>query len=723
MNTSITRREFLQKSLTGAGLVVAVSITPFGTRLLSEAEAQKEAALFSPEVWIRITPDNVVTLVVNKSEMGQGVYTSLPMILADELDADWKQVKLEAAPADSKYNDPVSGRQLTGGSTSVKHMYDPLRKAGAAAREMLVKAAAETWNVPVSECEPSMGIVRHKGGDRKMTFGDLALKASKLSVPQNPVLKKEGMFTFIGTPMDRLDIPDKVQGKAQFGIDSFVPGMLYAAIDRPPAYGAKPLHYEQDAAMKIKGVTGVVRIERGIAVCAETLEAAWKGRDSLNAKWEKGVEPDMDNASLEKVFTEDLSKSGIIAKKNGDVKTALEKAAKKHDTTYLLPYLCHAAMEPMNCTAHVQKDKCEIWVPTQHQTAVLEYAVKETGLKPEQVMVHTTYLGGGYGRRAEVDVVEEAVQLSKATGKPVKVLWKREEDLKNDFYRPGISTKIEGGLDGGNRLVAWSHKVVCPSIFARAFSARMKGGLDPAAVDCLSDLQYEVPNLSVEYVRIDTPVPVGFWRSVGASHNGFTLESFIDEMSHLAGKDPLEFRLGLLKNHRQAYRVLETAAEKSGWGKPAKRGEGRGIAMVLSFGTFVAQTAEVSVDKKEGTIKVHKVVCAIDCGPVVNPAIITAQVRGAITMGLSAALKEKVNFSKGGVETSNFGDYRLIRMSEVPEIEVHIIKSTEALSGVGEPGLPPIAPAVANAVFNASGIRVRRLPMKPETVLEAAKST
>lgn len=723
MKTSLTRREFLKTSLTGAGLVVAVSVTPFGMKLLSAEELAKDSSGFSPNVWLNITPDDVVHIVVNKSEMGQGVYTALPMIAADELGADWKQVKLEVAPADKKYNDPEMGRQLTGGSTSVKHMYMPLRKAGAAAREMLVKVAAEMWNVPESECESFHGMVRHKSGDRQVSFSVLVNQASKLAVPQNPVLKKEGMFKFIGTPMDRLDIPDKVQGKAHFGIDSFVPGMLYAAIDRPPAYGAKPLSYENDAAMKIKGVSRVVPIPRGIAVCAETLEAAWKGRDSLNSRWDKGTEPDMNNAGLEKVFLGDLSKKGIIAKKNGDAKAAFEKSARKHDATYLLPYLCHATMEPMNCTAHVQKDKCEIWVPTQHQTAVLDYAIKETGLKPEQITVHTTYLGGGFGRRSEIDVVEEAVQLSKATGKPVKVLWKREEDLKNDFYRPGISTKVEGGLDESNRFISWSHKVVCPSIFSRVFSARMKDGIDPAAMDCLSDLQYEVPNISVEYVRIDTPVPVGFWRSVGASHNGFTVESFIDEMSHLAGKDPLEFRLGLLKNHRQAYRVLDVVAEKAGWGKPVKKGEGRGISMVLSFGTYAAQTAEVSVDQKSGTIKVHRVVCAIDCGPVVNPAIVAAQVRGAITMGLSAALKEKVNFAKGGVESANFADYQLLRISEVPEIEVHIVKSTDAQSGVGEPGLPPIAPAVANAVFKASGIRLRRLPMTPEAVLQAMKKS
>jgi isoquinoline 1-oxidoreductase beta subunit len=422
----------------------------------------------------------------------------------------------------------------------------------------------------------------------------------------------------------------------------------------------------------------------------------------------------MDNETLQKAFIRDLEKKGVIARKDGDAVHALDKAARKIDVTYVLPYLYHATMEPMNCTADVRKDRCDIWVPTQNQTGVLDFAEKETGLKPDQIHVYTTYLGGGYGRRSETDVVEEAVRISKATGRPVKLIWKREEDVKNDFYRPGNCSKVRGGLDENGRLIAWSHKIVCPSIFARAMPAAMKNGIDPGAMDCLQDLEYEVPNLTVEYVRIDTPVPVGFWRSVGASHNAFTIESFVDEMAHLAGKDPLDFRLGLLTKHHRAHRVLEAAAEKAGWGKPIQKGEGRGIAWSFAFGTYVAEAAEVSVDTKEGTIRVHRVVAAVDCGPVVNPAIITAQIKGAITMGLSAALKERVNFAKGGVASSNFDDYHLLRMSEIPEIEVHIIKSDDARGGIGEPGLPPIAPAVANAVFNATGRRVRNLPMTPE---------
>jgi isoquinoline 1-oxidoreductase beta subunit len=721
MKTTLTRRAFLQKSLAGAGLTIAVSLTPFGTRLLSAADIEKEEGTFSPNVWLQVTTGNAVNIFVNKSEMGQGVYTSLPMIAADELDADWKQVRLKVAPAADKYKDPAWGRQLTGGSTSIRHMFDPLRKAGAAAREMLVEAAAKTWGVPVSECEAHKGSVRNTVTGKNISFGDLALKASKLAVPQNPILKKEGMFNFIGRPMARLDIPAKTHGTAQFGIDTFIPDMLYAAIARPPAYGARPVSYDRDAAMKIKGVSHVLQLPDGVAVCAEFPDAAWKAREALKIRWDKGIEPGLDNETLEKAFVGDLEKKGLIARKDGDAGAALDKAAKKIDVIYILPYLYHATMEPMNCTANVRKDRCDIWVPTQNQTGVLDFALRETGLKPEQIHVSTTYLGGGYGRRSETDVVEEAVRISKATGKPVKLIWRREEDVKNDFYRPGNCSKVQGGLDENGRLIAWSHKVVCPSIFARVMPASMKNGIDSAAMDCLQDLEYEVPNFTVEYVRIDTPVPVGFWRSVGASHNAFTIESFIDEMAHLGGRDPLEFRLSLLKKHHRSHHVLEVAADRAGWGKPIPRGEGRGISWSFAFGTYVAQVAEVSADRKEGTIRVHRVVAAVDCGPVVNPAIITAQIKGAIIMGLSAALKERVNFAKGGVASSNFDDYHLLRMSEIPEIEVHIIKSSDARGGIGEPGLPPIAPAVANAVFNSTGARLRNLPMTPEAVKNALK--
>ena len=714
MTALITRRDLLKKSLAGVGLVVVASITPGGYRILKAEDMPKGLAdSCGLNIWIKIASDNIVTFVLNKSEMGQGVYTSLPMILADELEADWKQVRFEPAPAGDPYKDPIMGMQLTGGSTSIRHMFEPLRKAGAVAREMLRTAAAQTWAVPEGECEVYQGAVRHAKSGRSMSYGQLCEKASKLPLPQNPPLKKGGQFRFVGTSLPRLDVVEKVNGSALFGIDMFLPGMVYAAIARPPAYGAKPSPYDQEAAGKVPGVFKIVPIDRGIVVCASTPEAARKGKDVLKVNWGQGFQPGLENESLEKSFIQHLEKQGVIAKSQGNVGGALSDAPRKVEATYFLPYLAHTTMEPINCVGHVQKDRCDVWVATQSQTGVLNTAQRVTGLSPERIHVHTTYLGGGFGRRSETDMVEEALQASKATGKPVKVIWTREEDIQNDFYRPGNCCRIQGAIDEKGGLTAWSHKVVAPSIFARVFPQRVKSGVDPAAVEGIANMEYEIPNLYVEYVQMDTPIPVGFWRSVGSSHNAFTVESFMDELANAAGKDPVEFRLNLLKNHPRIRRVIEVAAEKAGWGKSLKKGDGRGFAYHFAFGSYVAQAAEVSVLEKEGTIKVRRVVCAVDCGPVVNPAIIIAQMKGAILMGLSAALREKVEFAKGGVASSNFDNYELLRMKEIPEIEVHIVPSKEEMGGIGEPGLPPIAPAVANAVFKAAGIRVRRLPMLP----------
>ncbi|HEX9020583.1 MAG TPA: xanthine dehydrogenase family protein molybdopterin-binding subunit [Nitrospirota bacterium] len=718
MKTDLTRRQFLK--MTGAGLVIAVASTATGYRLLSAKEL--EGAAFQPNVWLRVAPDNSVTITVNKSEMGQGVYTSLPMIVADELDADWKNVRMGPAPAGDAYKDPDWGTQATGGSSSIRHMYEPLRKAGAAAREMMLTAAAREWKVPVRECAADLGKVRHLKSNRTLTYGRLAAPASKLKVPQNPALKKEKQFRYIGKELARLDMHDKTNGRADFGIDSFVPGMLYAAISRPPAYGAELASSNKEAAQGVPGVRAVVPVHGGMAVCADTIDAAWKGRDALKADWQNAKHPAMSNESLEADFTGRLTSGGIIARNDGDAKSALDSAAQKVEAVYTLPFLSHATMEPMNCTVDVRKDGCDIWIPTQNQSGTLKMAQDLTGLKPEQIRVHTTLLGGGFGRRFERDFLEEALLLSISTKKPVKLVWKREEDMQNDFYRPMNVSRIQGAIDAGGKVTAWSHKIVCPSIFARVFPDSMKDGIDNAAVEGVKNLEYEIPNVSVEYVRFDTPVPVGFWRSVGSSHNAFTVESFVDELAHAAKKDPLEFRLGLLKNHPRAKKVLEVAAEKAGWGKPPARGQARGIAYHLSFGSYVAEVAEVSVEKKTGSIKVHKVTCAVDCGSTVNPAIVSAQMMGGLTMGLSAALKEKIEIANGGIKSENFADYELLRMSEAPDVDVHIVKSGEKLGGIGEPGVPPAAPAVANAVFAATGARIRRLPMKPETVLAAMKT-
>ncbi|NIS61348.1 MAG: molybdopterin-dependent oxidoreductase [Proteobacteria bacterium] len=688
---------------------------------LTVGKASPSGDGFSPSPWLLITPDNIVTVIVGKSEMGQGVSTSLPMIVADEIEADWEQVRVKMAPAGEEYKDPVWGMQTTGGSTSIRHMFGPLRKASAAAREMLVSAAAQTWTVPVLECEAYRGRVRHTESGRSLSYGQLCQKAAKIPIPPNPPLKKKSQFGLIGTSMPRLDVPDKVNGSAIFGMDVFIPDMLYAAVVRPPAYGTKAISSHRKAAEKVPGVRKVVDLNRRIAVCADTLDAAWKGRDALQVTWDKGAHPHLNNDTLEEIFVRHLDKRGKSARNHGNVNRAMNRAVQKIEATYILPYLSHATMEPMNCTAHVREDTCEVWAPTQDQSGVLQTVKEVTGLKPEQIHVYTTYLGGGFGRRLESDFVEEALHVSKATGKPIKLIWTREEDMQNDFYRPATCSKIQGGIDGKGRLIAWAHKLVAPSIFSRVYPQMVTDGIDPAAVEGAVGMKYEIPNIHVEYVRIDVPVPVGFWRSVGHSHNAFSVESFVDELAHAARKDPLEFRLDLLKNHPRPRRVLEVAAEKALWGKSLPKGHGRGIAQHFSFGSYVAQVAEVSVNEKDGKVRVYRIVCVVDCGPAINPDTITALMEGGIIFGLSAALKERVHFARGGVASANFHNYEILPMSQAPEIEVHIVKSDAKLGGVGEPGVPPTAPSVANAVFAAAGARVRRLPMKPETVMGIIK--
>lgn len=720
MKGRFSRREFLGTCLIGTGMVLAVTMTPSGCRATSVRRGTgKDDTLFSPTVWLEITPDDRVTAVVNKSEMGQGVYTGLPMILAEELEADWKQVRFKAAPAGKAYVDPAWGMQITGGSTSTRNMFDVLRTAGATAREMLISAAAQTWQVPREECRAHQGRILHEKSGRRLSYGELSLKASRLPVPEDPPLKRKEDFRLLGTSPDRLDLPDKVSGKAVFGMDVSVPGMLYGVMTRPAAYGAKVLSFDADAARRIPGVRHVIPLDRGIAVCAEHMDAALKGREALGVRWEGGVQPDLDNEKIEGMYLERLKDRGVVSREVGDPEKVLGSASKGLEATYHLPYLAHATMEPMNCTAHVEKDQCHVWVPTQYQTAVLRTVSKLTGVKANRISVQTTYLGGGFGRRFETDVVEEAVLLSKATGSPVKLVWSREDDMQNDFYRPASCTQLFAGLDTQGRLTAWSQRIVAPSIYARVMPWWLRKRVDPTAVEGAVDMEYEIPNLRFEYLRIDTPVPVGFWRSVGHSFNAFTVEGFMDEAAHAAGKDPLEFRLALLKRHDRSARVLHLAAEKAGWGKPLVSGDARGIALHLSFETYVAQVAEITADARTGKMRVHKIVCAVDCGPVTHPDMVTAQMEGGILFGLSAALKEKVVLSAGGVRSRNYDDYEILRMSETPAIEVHIVKSDAKRGGAGEPGVPPVAPAVANALFAATGVRMRRLPMTPAAVQAA----
>lgn len=728
MKSSISRRDFLKGSLATAGLTIVASITPFGTRLLSAKEVG--IPVLQPSAFFELTPDNLVTVSIPNSEMGQGVRTALSMIVADELEADWSQIRVKQAPAADAYKNPVFGAQVTVGSASVRGFYEILRKAGAAGRAMLVKAAAETWHVPEGECEASKGVVKHKKSGRSLTYGKLCKQAALLPIPQAPVLKKESEFRYMGKPMPRLDIPEKVAGTAVFGLDVNVPDMLYAVTARPPAYGAKTVSYDQKAAEGIKGVKKVVQTPNGIAVIAESVYAAWKGRDALKVQWDAGTHPQISDDTIEKHYMEGLDKPGAVAKNTGDARKALSEAAKKVEAVYMVPFVAHATMEPMNCTAYVQKDQCDVWAPTQGQTGALMTASRLTGLPPQKVHIHTTLLGCGLGRRSRPDFVIDAVVASKAVGKPVKAVWTREEDMKYDAFRAATYQRIQAGLDGKGSLTGWSHKVSCTSILKFSNPAGIINGVDIYSLWGIVDWEktptfshtvYDIPNFYVEQYLSDWPIPAAPWRSVQNAPNAFVMECFMDELAHAAGKDPLAFRLELLKNNMRATRVLQTVAEKGGWGKPMPKGKGRGIAQHCCFGTYVAMVADISVNENDGKIKVDKIVAAVDCGPVVNPKPIPPQIEGGVIMALSTTFKEQVRFANGGVKSANFDDYKLLKMSEVPEIEVHIVKSTEKIGGIGELGTPTVAPAVANALFNATGARVRRLPLDPKTVLEAIK--
>jgi isoquinoline 1-oxidoreductase beta subunit len=732
MKNSLTRRAFLKGSLKATGLTLAVCATPFGYTLLNASEKKETASGFHPSIWFDITPDNNVTITLGASEMGQGTHTALAMILADELEADWPRVRVLQGGAREEFKNPILHSQLAVGSATVRGFYAILRKAGAAGRSMLVQAAASQWKVPDGECEALKNTVRHKQSGRSLTYGQLCTKAARLPTPQDPTLKSDGAFRFMGQAIPRLDIPAKVSGKAKFGLDFTMPGMLTAVLARPPAYGAKPTFFDQEAAKAVKGVRTVVSMPMGIAVLADSLSAAWAGREALKVKWDPGTHPGLNDASVEKSLMAELDKPGSVAMQAGDALKALSEAPKKVAATYYVPFVAHATMEPMNCTAHVQKDGCDVWVPTQGQSIAQLVAGQVSGLPPEKVRIHTTYLGGGFGRRASPDFVVEAVIASKASGKPVKVVWTREEDTRHDAFRAAMSHRIEAGLDDRGRLTAWSHKASSGSIMKDIDPKAIRNGVDIMSLWGLVDfpgspdnnrILYDIPNITVEFRLSDLPIPVSPWRSVQNGPNAYAIECFMDELAHAAGQDPLEFRLAHLQNNPRSRRALETAAEKAGWGKPPAKGQGRGIAQHTCFGTHTAQVAELSVDEKTGAIRVHRVVVALDCGPAIAPFNIQTQIEGSVTMALSTALKEEVRFSNGGVASANFDDYRPLRLSETPEIEVHLLKSRERMGGIGEPGIPPTAPAVANAFFNATGRRLRRIPMTPERVLEVLKKT
>src|SRR5881409_2894209 len=649
-------------------------------------------------------------VIVDRSEMGQGVATSLPMLLAEELEADWSKIKIEFAPADKAYTNPMFGMQGTGGSTSVRAAFTPLRKAGAAARELLVAAAAQTWNVDKAECRAEKGAVIHTRSKRRLTYGKLAAKAAALPLPHDVPLKDPKDWRILGTRVRRLDTPPKVDGSAEFGIDVKRPGLLVAVIARSPVFGGKVKSFDATKAKAVPGVRHVVEISSGVAVVADGYWPAKKGRDALEITWDEGPNAGVSSASISQLFAQRAEQPGAVARHDGAPDAALPAAPTKLDAAYDLPFLAHATMEPMNCTAHVRADGVDIWAPTQFQTGAQGLGAKIGGVTPDKVRVHTTYLGGGFGRRFELDFMQEALETSKAVKAPVKVVWSREDDIQNAQYRPACYHQMRAGLDAAGQPAAWTQRIVAPSIMARVFPDTVKNGLDGEAVEGAMEMPYTTPNVHVDYVLTDTGIPVGFWRSVNNSFNAFVVESFIDELAHAAKKDPYEYRRDLLGKAPRHLAVLNLAASKAGWGTPLPTGRARGIAVYKAFETYVAQVAEVSVDS-DGAPHVHRVVCAVDCGPVVNPDTVEAQMQSAIVYGLTAALWGEITIDRGRVQQGNFNDYRMLRLAEMPQVEVHIVSSTDSQGGVGEPGTPPIAPAVCNAIFALTGKRVRKLPI------------
>jgi isoquinoline 1-oxidoreductase beta subunit len=671
--------------------------------------------------FIGIGTDDVVTLIVNKSEMGQGVYTSLPMLVAEELECDWDKVRVESAPVDSVYNHTVFGIQMTGGSTSVSSEWERMRKIGAAAREMLVAAAAETWKVERTSCRAENGKVIHPSG-KTLTYGQLAAKAATMPVPQEVSLKDPSAFKIIGRAMPRLDTPEKVNGKALFGIDARTPGMLTAVVTRPPVFGGKVKSFNGEKAKAVPGVKEVIQIESGIAVVATNFWSANLGRRALEVVWDEGPLAQLSTAGMREQYSNLAKSPGALARKEGDPEAGLARAAKQIHAEYEVPYLAHAMMEPLNCLVDLRAQSCEIWTGTQFQTVDRDAAARVAGLKAEQVKLHTVFLGGGFGRRAnpKSDFVVEAVQVAKAVKKPVKVIWTREDDIKGGYYRPMWYDRIAAGLDSKGNLIAWQHAIVGQSILRGTLfeQALAKNGIDETSVEGAEDIPYEIPNILVDLHSPTLEVPVQWWRSVGHSHTAFVVESFMDEVAHEAGKDPFEFRQKLLARHPRHKGVLDLAAQKAGWGRPLPPGRARGVAMHESFGSFVAQVAEVSVNPG-GKVRVHRVVCAIDCGKIVNPDTVAAQMESGVVFGLSAALYGAITFKNGRVEQRNFNDYPVLRMNEMPKVEVYILPSQDQPGGVGEPGVPPIAPAVTNAIFAVTGKRIRGLPIRAEELKKA----
>jgi isoquinoline 1-oxidoreductase beta subunit len=709
-----SRRAFLKTAAaTAAGLTIGFHWSGPLSRAL--ADTSKD---FAPNAFLRIAPDNSVTVIAKHLEMGQGTYTGLATIVAEELDADWAQIRVESAPADaSKYANLAFGTiQGTGGSSAMANSWMQLRNAGATARAMLVAAAAAEWNVPPASLTIERGVVHHAPSNRQATFGDLAAKAASQPAPDKVALKDPKDFKLIGQKLPRVDIPGKTNGTAQFTIDVTFPNMLVAVLQRPPLFGATVKSFDATATKAVPGVVEVLQVPRGVAVVAKSFWAAKLGRDALKVAWDDSKAEKRGTAAIMAEYRTLAEQPGKPARKEGDAAAVLKGAAKLITATYEFPYLAHAPMEPLDAVVKLDADSCEIWCGDQFQTVDQGNAAATAGLKPEQVKIHTLLAGGSFGRRANMgsDYIVEAVSVAKALGAngiPVKLQWTREDDIRGGLYRPLYLHRLEAALDKNGQLVGWQHRIVGQSIIAgTAFAAVMiKDGIDGTSVEGAANLPYAVPNMSVELSTTETGVPVLWWRVVGSSHTAYATEAFIDEIAHAAGKDPFAFRQAMLEHHPRHKAVLELAAKAAGWGSPLPKGKGRGIAVAEAFGTYVAQVAEVTV-APNGKVKVDRVVCAVDCGTPINPDVITAQMEGGIGFGLGAALYGAITLKDGQVEQTNFDAYQVLRIDEMPKVEVHIVPSPEAPTGVGEPGVAPVGPAVANAVFAATGKRLRVLP-------------
>ncbi len=717
----VGRREFLKTgAAVGGGLLVSWYLPLPSAGAERAAAGENQVAL---NAFVRIGTDESVTVIASHSEMGQGVYTSLPMLLNEELEADWSKIRVEAAPVDKVYNHPIFGMQMTGGSTTSPAEWERYRKMGALARTMLVAAAAQQWKVDAASCQVEKGVVLHRATGQRATYGSLANAAAQLTPPAEVKLKDAKSFTLIGKPTRRLDTPSKTNGSAQFGLDVSLPGMLTAVVARPPVFGGKVAKFDASEALKVPGVKAVEQVESGVAVIAERFWPAKVGRDKLVVEWDLGPNAGLSTEQMTRDFAELAKSPGVVAKKTGDPEGALKTAAKTITAEYDVPYLAHAMMEPLNCVVDLHADGCEIWTGTQFETVDRANAAQVAGLPPEKVQIHTTLLGGGFGRRANPasDFVREAVHVAKVAKAPVKVVWTREDDLQGGWYRPMWHDRFVAGLDANGEPLAWTHTIVGQSIMqGTLFEAfGIKDGVDSTSVEGAADLLYGVPNLLVDLHSPKIGVPVQWWRSVGHSHTGFSVEAFLDEVAHAGGKDPYELRRKLLANQPRMLAVLDLAAQKANWGAKLPAGVGRGIAGHFSFDSYVAQVVEASV-AKDGAVRVHRVVCAVDCGTVINPDTVKAQMEGGIVFGLTAALKTEITLKNGRVEQTNFHDYQMLRIFESPKIEVYIVPSNANPTGVGEPGVPPVAPALANAIFAVTGKRIRRLPIRASDLAENA---